>query len=188
LRQEWLTQGFGFTSQLIMDEAMHLEADVRRVSSIVTPAFYRGLTQIMQDAQEAGRLLQEAGQDHRATKIDSAKQIIGRLWRQMKLWDYHLQLEEFLFLSRLLQQRTDPLSHIRKEIWNQELQWIHYRLTSQDTLTGKRLEEDAPSSFLYRVVPHVHLAQIYLMRQESDGGPDISSLCEELQAACEPLR
>jgi hypothetical protein len=54
-------------------------------------------------------------------------------------------------------------------------------------MTGRRLEEGFQAPVLGRVVPHVHLAKVRLMRIASSGGADLPGMKEELERAVTPL-
>jgi hypothetical protein len=105
----------------------------------------------------------------------------------MKQLEYHWQLEEIMLQAAVLQDCNKKPSDSQQSLWHDELRFVHRRLTSVEQLTGKRLEEGFARPVLPHVVPHVHLADVHLMRQSVDGGPDLEKMYDELRTACEPL-
>lgn len=187
LRRAWLSPSPKRTPKVVREEARQLEHAAARLRQIATRPFSRTFTRVAADMDEAARLLREAASGRNADTITKAKEVIGRIYRSMRQLEYHWQLEEIMLQAAVLQDRKDSPSGSQQSMWHEELRFVHRRLTSIDSLTKKRLEEGFKRPVLPRVVPHVHLADVHLMRQRSDGGSDLEKMYEELRTACEPL-
>lgn len=187
LRKHWLVPGPKRTPRIVRQEADQLEAAARRLRLIVTRPFSRAFARVADDMDEAAKLLREAANGRNGDTIERVKEIIGRIYRSMKQLEYHWQLEEIMLQAAVLQDRNDTPSVSQQSTWHEELRFVHRRLTSVNNLTHKRLEDGFKRPVLPHVVPHVHLADVHLMRQLSDGGPDLEKMYEELRTACDPL-
>jgi len=187
LRKEWLAPGPSRTPKTVRKEAERLEDAARRLRQITARPFNRAYTRVADDMDEAAAILREAANGRNGTTIDRAREVIGRIYRSMKQLEYHWQLEEIMLQAAVIQDRNDTPSDSQQSFWHEELRFVHRRLTSVDKLTGKRLEDGFKHPVLPHVVPHVHLADVHLMRQMSDGGPDLEKMYEELRTACDPL-
>ncbi len=187
LRKQWMAPGPKRTPRLVRQEAEKLEDAARRLRLIVTRPFSRAFTRVAADMDEAARLLREAAAGRNGDTIERVRELIGRIYRSMKLLEYHWQLEEVMLQAAVLQDRNDTPSDAQQSMWHDELRFVHRRLTSVEKLTGRRLEEGFARPVLPHVVPHVHLADVHLMRQSSDGGPDLKTMYDELRTACDPL-
>lgn len=176
------------TPARIRHEAKQLQNEVASLQPIAAREFRRRIKHIINDLDVSRGLLHQVLLGRSGNKIDEAKMLLQRVWKFTKLWETHLELEDLLLRVRLMQQGHIALVDAQKRIWDEMLRSIHSRLTRTDEITTQGLEEGAIQNILFRVVPHVHLADMYLMRQEADGGADIPAVQEELQAACEFLR
>ncbi|MBI5793505.1 hypothetical protein HZA87_00230 [Candidatus Uhrbacteria bacterium] len=187
LRKMWLAPGPKRTPKAVRQEAQRLEDAARRLRLIVTRPFSRSFARVADDMDEAARILREAANGRNGDTIDRAREVIGRIYRSMKQLECHWQLEELMLQAAVIQDRDDRPSDSQQDFWHGELRYVHRRLTSVDRLTGKRLEDGFARPVLPHVVPHVHLADVHLMRQTSDGGPDLPRMYEEMRTACDPL-
>lgn len=187
LRKPWMAPGPKRTPRLVRQEAERLEDAARRLRLIGLRPLNRSFVRAANDLAEAARLLREAAAGRNGDTIDCAREVIGRVYRSMRQLECHWQLEEILSLLASLRDRGETLSPSQQLAWHEELRLVHRRLTTVDRLTGKRLEDGFVHPVLHRVVPHVHLADVHLMRSLRDGGPNLEKVYEELRTACEPL-
>jgi hypothetical protein len=188
LRNEWLAATEKRTPRSVRAEADRLQHDAQCLRRIVTRPISRSLMRSVQDMDEAVGLLREAAAGRNGEAIERAKGILGRVYRAMILLDCLWRLEELLLQLGILQDRGETtITDARQIQWRDELEAIHHRLTRTDSMTGRRLEEGFQAPVLGRVVPHVHLAKVRLMRIASSGGADLPGMKEELERAVTPL-
>lgn len=187
LRNEWLAPGPNRTPKYVRQEADRLTDAAMRLRAIVTRPFSRSFHRSADDLDAAAQLLREAAGGRNGDTILQAKELIGQVLRATIQLECHWRLEEILLQLGILEDRGEKLEDSRQLMWHDELRSIHHRLVSVEPITGKRLEHGFRGPVLQRVVPHVHLADAYLMRVLSQGGPDLVTMKEELDKAVEPL-
>ncbi len=187
LRKEWLAQTSERTPKKVREEADRLEDAARRLCAVVTRPFSRSFTRSADDLDAAARLLREAANGRNGDSILKAKELIGQVFRATIQQECHWRLEEVLLQLGVLEDRGEKLEASRQLMWHDELRSVHHKLVSVEPITGRRLEHGFRGPVLQRVVPHVHLADAYLMRALRQGGSDLESMKEELDKAVEPL-
>ncbi|TAL49796.1 hypothetical protein EPN81_04600 [Patescibacteria group bacterium] len=187
LRDEWLAPTAWRTPKKVREEADRLERAAKRLRAIVTRPFSRSFSRSADDLDTAAQLMREAADDRNGIRIARVKEIIGQVFRATVQLECHWRMEEILLQLGILEDRGENLDDSRKRRWHVELRAIHHKLVSVEPFTNQRLEHGFKGPVLPRVVPHVHLADTYLMRVLSQGGPDLESMKEELNKAVEPL-
>ena len=187
LREEWLAPTKERTPKLVRQEADRLEYAATRLRAIVSRPFSRSFTRSADDLDAAAKLLRDAAGGRNGDTILDAKSLIGQVFRATVQQECHLRLEEVLLQLGILEDRDEQLEPSRQVMWHDELRSVHHRLVSVEPVTGKRLEHGFKGPVLQRVVPHVHLADAYLMRALSQGGPDLETMKDELDKAVAPL-
>lgn len=187
LREEWLAPTKERTPKKVNEEADRLEDTAQRLRAIVTRPFSRSLTRSANDLDAAAQRLREAASDRNGDTILHAKDLIGQVFRATVQQECHWRLQEILLQLGILEDRGEKFEDSRQLMWHDELRAVHRLLVSVEPITGKRLEHGFQGPVLQRVVPHVHLCDMYLMRALSQGGPDLESMAEELNKAVEPL-
>ena len=182
LRFDWLKNS-DRTPKKVRAEAQQIAQEAIRLRSFIARPFSRVFAESASDLDEAAKLLQQAASERKAEMIVQAQQQIGQVYRAMKLMDLHWYLEELLFQVAILQEHKAIAVSFQQQHWHQELQSIYRQFTTIEPLTGKHLEHGFTRPVLEQVVPHVQLADQFLMQNPLD-------LCEvrkELKAACEPF-
>ncbi|MBI4592003.1 hypothetical protein HY733_00970 [Candidatus Uhrbacteria bacterium] len=187
LREEWLAPTRERTPKLVRQEAERFEDAARRLRAIVSRPLSRSFNRSADDLDASAQLLREAANGRNGDTILNAKELIGQVFRATVQQECHLRLEEVLLWLGILEDRGEKLEASRQLMWHEELRSVHHKLVSVEPVTGKRLEHGFKGPVLQRVVPHVHLADAYLMRALSQGGPDLESMKDELDKAVEPL-
>jgi hypothetical protein len=187
LRQEWLAPSPHRTPRVVRQEADRLTDAAERLRTIVCRPLSRSLHRGAHDLDAAAGFLREAANGRNGDTVQRAKQTIGTVYRSMIQQECHWRLQELLLQLGILDDRGDQLEASRQLMWHDELRAVHKILVSEEPITGKRLEHGFQGPVLQRVVPHVHLADTYLMRALSQGGPDLESMKDELDKAVEPL-
>lgn len=187
LREEWLAPGPKRTPKVVRQEADRLVHAATRLREIVSRPFSRSFNRSADDLDGTAQLLREAADGRNGDTIARAKDLIGQAYRATIQQECHWRLEEILLQLGVLEDRGDKLEDSRQLMWHDELRAIHRLLVSVEPITGKRLEHGFQGPVLQRVVPHVHLCDMYLMRALSQGGSDLESMAGELDKAVEPL-
>lgn len=187
LREEWLAKSPKRTPKVVRQEADRLAYAAQRLRAIVSRPFSRSFHRSADDLDETAQLMREAADGRNGDSIDRAKNLIGQAYRATIQQECHWRLEEILLQLGVLEDRGEKLSDSRQLMWHDELRAVHRLLVSVEPITSKRLEHGFQGPVLQRVVPHVHLADMYLMRALSQGGSDLESMAGELNKAVEPL-
>ena len=182
LADTWLASGTDRTPRKVREEASRLAAEALRLRQISARPFSGSFAHIAQDLETSAGLLREAADGRNGDTILRAKEGFSRAYRATKLRDAHWELEELLLQASILVDRRDMLHPVRREIWHHDLRAIHGRLTHDEPITGKPLDYGFKRPILKSVVPHVHLADVYLMGRI---GTDLENVIYELKTACE---
>ena len=187
-------QGLARSTRTVLKQAVRLDQVATQLESIVTKPFDRSLKHTVRDMRAAARSMVEAAEAVRADGVDAAavvmldaRDALMRVYHSMKLRELHWQLEELLLQTAILIDQSRTVVNPQKRIWHEELRAIHRMLTRPDLMTGRHLDDGFRRQVRSSVFPHVHLADVLLMRQISDGGPDLQGVDEELRKACAPL-
>lgn len=178
----------------VIKEAGRLGAVATKLEAVVTKPFDRSIKHTVRDLREVAAIMAEAAKVARSEIPDAAaavmlraRDVLIRVYHSMKLRELHWQLEELLLQTAILMDRSQTVSDSCCRAWDDELKSIHRRLTRPDPMTGQLLDYGFSRQVRASVFPHVHLANVHLMRQLTDGGPDLKSVDAELRKACAPL-
>ena len=186
--------GAARSTATVRREADRLEQYARQLEQIVTRPFVRSLRHSVRNMREAAAIMREAadvakseGADAAAAVMLRARDVLMQSYHGMVLRDLHWQLEELLLQAVILIDRGEDVADSRQIAWHDDLRAIHRRLTRRVPETRAFLDDGFARKVRASVFPHVHLADVHLMRKLSDGGPDLEGMSDELRKACAPL-
>jgi len=152
--------------------------------------FSRAFEHAAADLGQAARYLHEAAEERSGDKIEQAKGLLHRVYRSMRMLEFHWRLEEVLVVVAAAHHRGKELSGSELVLATEELASIHSRLNAHEELTGEPFEHGFERHILPRVLPLVHQARGALMnvRHGKSNGTSYTSVAYgHLKAACAPF-
>ncbi len=167
--------------------ANRMRSYAERLGQIHARPFSRAFMHVGAELLLGASSMSYAAETLDSDRMEESAAILRRIYRSMKMLEYHSRLEEILVLVAEAHHRGVEVEGRTLTLCIEELSRVHSLLTQNDSFTGESLEEGFRNSVLARVVSSMQLARLALLHGVADGESKTSVAYKNLKEACAPF-
>ncbi|MEK7452394.1 MAG: hypothetical protein AAB664_03575, partial [Patescibacteria group bacterium] len=159
------------------------------VRSLNACPFTRSLAHVAKDLENAAMLMDQAALTADPAKMEEVKLILRRIYRSMRLMEYHSQLEEVLVIVAEAYHRKATVQGDQLASCLNEMSWVQKEFARHDPFTHEPLERGFVRSVLPNVRHSLGIALLTLSRQSHDPSNRLhtKTAYDYLKIACIPF-
>lgn len=181
--------GASRTTKKVAKSAYDMRVYATHLRSLNARPFTRSLTHAAFDLESAAALMEQAAQTADPAKMEEVKLILRRIYRSMRLIEYHSRLEEILLIVAEARHRKMTVQGDQLVLCLNEMSQVQKEFACHDPFTKESLEYGFKRSILPNVRHSLGIALLTLSRQSQDSSNQLhtKTAYEYLKMACAPF-